>query len=59
MKSPNGLEVPITVPEGTRKSALLLPPLYGQQYGGERSGYDKTALLSPTITLVLPAGATN
>ena len=57
--APNGLEVPLTVPEGTRKNALLFPPLFGAQYGGERSGYDKTALLSPNITLVLPAAATN
>jgi hypothetical protein len=57
VKAPAGLDVPITAPEGTRKSALLFPPLFGQQYGGERSGYERTALLASTITLVLPAGA--
>lgn len=55
VKAPAGLDVPLTMPEGTRKSALLFPPLFGQQYGGERSAYEQTSLLAPTITLVLPA----
>ncbi len=56
--APSGTDVPITVPEGTRKSQLLFPPLFGQAYGGERSAYERAANFGP-IVLVLPAGALN
>jgi hypothetical protein len=52
--APPGTDIPLTMPEGTRKDALLFPPLFGAKYGGERSAYERTS-----ATLVLPAGATS
>ncbi|MBP2473398.1 hypothetical protein JOF53_002270 [Crossiella equi] len=54
--APSGLDVPVTVPEGTRTPGLLgiiQGPLWGQQYAGERSDWRRST--GSTFTLVLPA----
>jgi hypothetical protein len=53
--APSGTDVPITVPEGTRRGGLTTGPLFGQRYAGERSAYDRPVF--GAITLLLPAGA--
>lgn len=53
--APSGLDVPVTVPEGTRTPGVLgLPgPVWGQAYAGERSDWRRST--GGTFTLVLPA----
>jgi hypothetical protein len=52
--APAGVTVPVTVPAGTRYPGLLPPllvgPLFGDAYAGERSGWVSTT----SLTLVLP-----
>ncbi|MCK2240527.1 MULTISPECIES: hypothetical protein [unclassified Crossiella] len=55
--APSGVDVPITVPEGTRTPGLLggliQGPLWGQVYAGERSDWRRSS--GSAFTLVLPA----
>ncbi|MGO1054859.1 Agd3-related carbohydrate-binding protein [Crossiella sp. CA198] len=55
--APSGVDVPITVPEGTRTpgmlGGLIQGPLWGQVYAGERSDWRRSN--GSAFTLVLPA----
>jgi hypothetical protein len=48
--APSTLDLPLTMPEGTKKGAAV----WGEKYAGERSAWDKGA----SITLILPATST-
>jgi hypothetical protein len=51
IEAPAGIDVPVTVPEGTRLAGPS-GPLFGEPYAGARSGYHRTG--GPPTTLVLP-----
>jgi hypothetical protein len=55
---PPGLDIPLTMPEGTRKNTTLSSSVFGTPYAGERSAYERTTAVKPTLTLTLPPGAT-
>ncbi|AWW39949.1 hypothetical protein ADL00_44060 [Streptomyces sp. AS58] len=52
--APSGVQVPVSVPEGTRKQLLLGTAAFGTAYAGERSAWTKPELLQSAVTLRLP-----
>ncbi|MER8043187.1 hypothetical protein [Streptomyces sp. NPDC094032] len=54
VKAPSGTDVPLTVPEGTRKQLLLGTTPFGTAYAGARSAWTTPDLLQTAITLKLP-----
>ena len=52
--APSGLDVPVTVPEGTHLGTGGSAPLFGDQYAGERSAWARPETGS-ALTLALPA----
>ena len=58
VKAPTGLEVPITVPEGTRRAPCSSRRSSASSTPVSGPATTRPPLLTPTITLVLPAGAT-
>ncbi|MGW8954439.1 hypothetical protein [Streptomyces sp. NPDC055709] len=55
VQAPNGVVVPVTAPEGTRKQLLLGTSLFGSPYAGRRSAWTGPDLLQSAVTLRLPA----
>jgi hypothetical protein len=53
------LDLPLTMPEGTRRGTTSSSPVFGEKYAGERSIWDRASGSPATLTLTLPAGATN
>ncbi|KAA2263262.1 hypothetical protein F0L68_10625 [Solihabitans fulvus] len=51
IQAPAGIEVPVTVPEGTKVGGAA----FGQQYAGERSAYQRVDAAHPTVALALPS----
>ncbi|MFJ3652418.1 hypothetical protein ACIPPR_03880 [Streptomyces nigra] len=54
VSAPSGVQVPVTVPEGTRKQLLLGTAVFGTPYAGLRSAWTTPELLQTAVTLRLP-----
>ncbi|MEU3844845.1 hypothetical protein AB0E88_33050 [Streptomyces sp. NPDC028635] len=52
--APSGVQIPVTVPEGTKKQLLLGTATFGTPYAGERSAWTTPELLQSSVTLKLP-----
>ncbi|MFJ5777406.1 hypothetical protein [Streptomyces sp. NPDC093094] len=52
--APSGVQVPVTVPEGTRKQLLLGTSAFGTPYAGRRSAWTVPEPLRSAVTLKLP-----
>lgn len=55
--APSGLQVPITVPNGTTTCGLLCTGMFTQPYGSAYAA-EKSAWQNGGVTLILPTGAT-
>jgi hypothetical protein len=59
VRGAKGLDIPLTMPDTTEKRTPIGgASAFGAPYAGERSAYERLSVLEPTLTLVLPAGAT-
>ncbi|WP_338908386.1 hypothetical protein [Streptomyces nigra] len=54
VSAPSGVQIPVTVPEGTRKQLLLGTAVFGTPYAGLRSAWTTPELLQTAVTLRLP-----
>ncbi|AWE49898.1 MULTISPECIES: hypothetical protein [Streptomyces] len=54
VSAPSGVQIPVTVPEGTRKQLLLGTAAFGTPYAGLRSAWTTPELLQTAVTLRLP-----
>ncbi|MFK0123687.1 hypothetical protein ACIQSP_10275 [Streptomyces nigra] len=54
VSAPSGVQIPVTVPEGTRKQLLLSTAVFGTPYAGLRSAWTTPELLQTAVTLRLP-----
>ncbi|MFE7895204.1 hypothetical protein [Streptomyces sp. NPDC057412] len=54
ISAPSGVQIPVTVPEGTRKQLLLGTAAFGTPYAGMRSAWTTPELLQTAVTLKLP-----
>ncbi|MFE7959015.1 hypothetical protein [Streptomyces sp. NPDC057413] len=52
--APSGVQIPVTVPEGTKKQLLLGTSTFGTPYAGRRSAWTAPELLQSSVTLKLP-----
>ncbi|MGW2884312.1 hypothetical protein ACWDDN_02935 [Streptomyces griseoruber] len=52
--APNGTQIPVTVPEGTKKQQLLVTTAFGTPYAGRRSDWTVVSGLQSAVTLKLP-----
>jgi hypothetical protein len=52
--APGGTQIPVTVPEGTRKQLLLGTNAFGTPYAGRRSAWTTPESLQSAVTLKLP-----
>ncbi|MEV7077203.1 hypothetical protein AB0N88_01415 [Streptomyces sp. NPDC093516] len=52
--APSGTQIPVTVPEGTRKQLALGTTAFGTPYAGARSAWTTPAALQSALTLKLP-----
>ncbi|MFG3180360.1 hypothetical protein [Streptomyces nigra] len=54
VSAPSGVQIPVTVPEGTRKQLLLGTAVFGTPYAGLRSAWTTPEPLQTAVTLRLP-----
>ncbi|MFE6225576.1 hypothetical protein [Streptomyces sp. NPDC057854] len=54
VKAPAGVQIPVTVPEGTRKRLVLGSTAFGTPYAGSRSAWTAPEPLQTAVTLQLP-----
>ncbi|MBQ0999801.1 hypothetical protein [Streptomyces sp. RK62] len=54
VSAPSGVQIPVTVPEGTRKQLLLGTAVFGTPYAGLRSAWTTPELLQTAVALRLP-----
>ncbi|GGR16247.1 hypothetical protein [Streptomyces roseolus] len=54
VKAPSGVQIPVTVPEGTRRQLVLGTTAFGTAYAGSRSAWTAPELLQTAVTLRLP-----
>ncbi|MFJ4683234.1 hypothetical protein [Streptomyces sp. NPDC088789] len=52
--APNGVQIPVTAPEGTNQQLLLSQTVFGTPYAGTRSAWSQPGLLQSAVTLKLP-----
>lgn len=53
--APSGTDIPVTVPEGTKKQLLVGTTAFGTPYAGARNDWTKPELLQSAVKLNLPA----
>ncbi|MGC4984602.1 hypothetical protein ACLQ18_28800 [Streptomyces sp. DT193] len=53
--APSGTDIPVTVPEGTKKQLLVGTTAFGTSYAGARNDWTKPELLQSAVKLNLPA----
>jgi hypothetical protein len=54
---PSTLDIPLTMPEGTKRTSLLGSAAFGTAYAGERSSYERvsSSLTGSSVVLTVPA----
>ncbi|MCX4914286.1 hypothetical protein [Streptomyces sp. NBC_00687] len=52
--APSGTQIPVTVPEGTKKQLLLGTAVFGTAYAGQRNDWTTPELLQSALKLNLP-----